>query len=453
METVKKTEIEVLENSAVKLTVTVKKEKTEESYKALLSQHAKEAHIKGFRKGKVPSSILEQKFGESIKHESFFNLIDQALKEAFENVDKKPLQTATPTLVDEDKLKFELGKDFKFSVKYDIYPESEIAEYEGTEIEVADCKILKADMDAELSKIQEQNAMMIDKSEGSVADKDNVTINYCEIDKDKNPISSTEGQDFSFTVGSGYAPYKIDKEIIGMKKDESKIIKKSFEKDDSDEKLAGRTVDVKVTVTSIKEKDLPALDDELAQDVSDDFKTFDDLKADVKKRLDEQLQTKLKDIKFNALVGKVIENSKIELPESMIKAELDNNLKNFAAQSGMQPEQLLEIIGSQGGGTEELFKEWRPSTIKNIKQSLIIDSVVKKEDFKISDKEIGAEYDKIALQSRKPVSEIKEYYKANNAEEYLKHNIQADKAIDLMISKAKIKKGKKVSFLDLIGKN
>jgi len=450
MNSVKKTDIEVLENSAVKLTVTVKKKKTEESYNALLTKYAKEAQVKGFRKGKVPPAVLEQKFGESIKHESFFNLIDEALKEAFESIDKKPLHTATPTLVDEDKLKFEIGKDFTFTVKYDIYPESEFASYEGVEVEVADCKILKADIDEELKKIQEQNAMMIDKSTGKVADKDSVTINYCELDKNEKAIKETEGEDFSFTVGSGYAPYKVDEDVIGMKKDESKIIEKTFDKDDSDEKLAGRTVKVKVTVTGIKEKDIPALDDELAQDVSDDFKTIDDLKADVKKKLTEQLDSKLKDVKFNGVIKNIIENSKIELPESMIQAELDNNLKNFAAQSGMQAEQLLEIIGQQGGGTEALFAEWRPSTITNIKQSLIIDDIIKKEKFEVTDTEIDAEYEKIAKQSGRPLTEIKEYYKANNAEEYLKHNVTADKAIELMISKAKIKKGKKVSFLDLM---
>lgn len=452
MDAVKKTEIEKLENSAVKLTITVKGKKTRESYDALVSKYAKEAQVKGFRKGKVPASVLEKKFGESMKAEAFYNLLEESVKEALEKVEEKPIYTSTPTLLEDDKLEPELDKDFTFAVQYDVYPAVELGAYEGVEVEVAEAKVLKADIDAELKKIQEQNAMMIDKSEGVVAKDDSVTVDYCELDEKEAEIDGTAGEDFTFTLGSGYSPYKLEEDVIGMKKDESKIVDKTFAEDDSDAKIAGRTVKVKVTVKTIKAKDLPALDDELAQDVSEEFQTVDDLKADAKKRLEEQLAAKKKELTVNGVFEKLDETSTIPLPESMVQAELQNNLQNFARQMGMQPEQLVEMLGKNSEGLEGLMNEWRPSTIKNLKQTLILNKVAEEQKIEASDDDVEQEFEKIAEANKRPVNEIKDYYNSNNAVDYLKNDIQNRKAMDFLVEKAAVKKGKKISFLDIMAK-
>lgn len=450
MKAVKKTTIKKLDNSAVKLAITVSGKKTRENYDSLLVKYAKEAQIKGFRKGKVPTHVLETKFGESIKSETYYNLIEEAVKEALEKVETKPLPMSTPTLMDEEKLSPVLDKDFTFSIKYDVYPEVEISNYEGISVEVPEVKLGKAELDEELKKVQEQNAMMIDKSEGTVAENDSLTVNYCELDDKGDKIAETAGEDFSFTVGSEYSPYKMDKDVIGMKKDETKVIEKSFAKDDSDEKLAGRDVKVEVTITSIKEKDIPKLDDELAQDVNEEFKTLDDLKKDLQTKLNEQLENKKKEITHEQIFDTIIEATPIDLPASMIQAELDNNLQNFARQMGMEPKQLLSMLGKGSEGPEALFEEWRPSTIKNLKKSIILDTIAKDQNFEISDEEVDAEYDKIAKANDKEVSEIKDYYIANNAVEYIKSDIKSKKAMDVLVDKASIKKGKKISFLELM---
>ncbi len=443
MAVVKKTKVEKLENSSVKLTITVDGTQTRTSYNETLKKYAKNVQIKGFRKGHVPTSVLETKFGESLKAESFYNTLEEAVKEALATVKEKPFHASTPTLLDEEKLTPELDKDFKFSVQYDVFPDVVLENYEGIEVEAPEAKIVKADIDAELVKIQEQNAMMIDKTEGTVAKDDSVTIDY-------SAEGAKAGEDFTFTVGSGYSPYHLDDDVIGLKKGETKEINKTFADDDSDKEIAGKSLKIIVTVKSIKVKDIPALDDELAQDVNEKFNTLADLTADVEKRLNEQLENRKKTKISDQIFANLIEAANIQLPESMIQAELEQQLQQFAMQMGMQPEQLANMFGNDENALKGLMDEWRPSAEKNLKQSLIINKIVEDKNFEVSEEEIEAQYEKLAEQNGRSVSEIKDYYKAQRAEIYLKSEIQSQKAVDLLIEKATVKKGKKISFSELM---
>ena len=267
------TEFTKLEKSAVKLTVTIAKKDVEESYKSTLSKYVKNAQIPGFRKGHVPASVLERKFGESIKADSFGELIDNALNEVFEKeTENRPLPYAQPMM--EQVPELDMTKDLTFSVTYDVFPNVEIKSFSGVSVKEPQVTITEDDIAEELKGMQERNAMVIDKKDNTV-EKDNiVTINYAELDDDGKVIDGTTREDFVFTVGTGENIYKIDDEIIGMKKDETKEITKKYKKDDADPELAGKTKKITVTVKAVKVRDLPALDDDFAQDVSEKYKTL-----------------------------------------------------------------------------------------------------------------------------------------------------------------------------------
>lgn len=453
MKAVKKSVIEKLENSAVKLTITVDGTQTRVVYNRLLAKYAKEAVMPGFRKGHVPSSLLEKKFGSSLVAEAFYNLLEESVKEALDEVKEKPLHTTTPKLLDEESLKPLLDEDFTFSIQYDTFPEIQLGNYEGVEVEIPDASITDEDLNDELKRIQEQNAMMIDKSEGKIEKGDSVTMNYCELDEAGKVVESTKGEGFTFTVGNFYSPYQVDEEVVGMTKEEIKVFTKDYSDDEKDEKLKGRKgVRIQVQIKSIKRKEIPALDDELAQDVSEKFKTLDDLKADAKKRLNEQLEARQKELTINAIIEKIVENSQMEIPESMIQAELDNQLHHMAHQMGMQPQQMKAIFEGNPESLKEMTDEWRPSAIKNLKQSMILNEIIDKEKIEVTDSDVEAEYQKMEEQTGRPASEIKEYYLANKAQIYLKSDIQSRKAMELLISKAVVKKGKKSSFMDVMKK-
>lgn len=444
--------IETLENSQVKLTITVGAEEAKKEYSKLLNKYSKSAHIKGFRKGKVPAAVLETKYGESIRGEAAMTIMEESLKEAYEDIEKKPLGYAAPTLQDEENTQLELGKEFTFTVVYDTFPEFEVPAYTGIEIEQPEVKVLKKDLDRELEKIQDQNSMVIEKdARGSVAKKNIVTIDFVEVDEKDEPVEGTAREDFVFTVGTGYNLYKIDDDILKMKKDGEKIIEKEYPEDFENKDLAGRKLRLKVKVKAIKQKDLPAIDDELAQDVSEKFETLDDLKNDIKGKLEKQRDETLRSKNIEAVMEKIIESAEIAIPDSMLDAELNSSWYNFLGQYRMEESQMLKMLEIQNKSKEEFLEEWKPDAVKRIKSTLLTNEIIKAEKVEISDEDIDNFYKEQAESTNQSEEEIKKLYEEKNYLDYLKDELKHRKVYDLILSKTKIKKGEKIDFIDLVG--
>lgn len=442
--------LENLENSAVKLTVTVSKDAVNKEYNDLLSKYAKSAQIKGFRKGKAPANVLEQKFGESIRGEATMTLMENSLKEAYEDVDKKPLPYATPVLHEEDSEELiELGKDFTFAVTYDTMPDVKVGDYKGLEIESPVCKPGKKDVDRELETLREQNATVVEKSEGKTEKDDIVNIDYCELDADGNEVEDGKREDFVFTIGTGYNIYKLDDELIGMTTGEEKTINKEWAEDETDASLAGKKKTIKVKLNSIKVKELPELDDDLAQDISDEYKDLKALKASIKKRLTESANNILKEKNKQAVIDKVIENSEIDVPASMIQAEMEQSWNQFISQSQMPEEQLLQIVEAQGKTKADMLEEWKPSAEKNVKTFLITEKLIKDEKIEVSDDEVDEEIKKQAETASMSVEDTRNYFEQNGMISYLKNDISTRKLFDLLLESAEIKEGPKKDYLDL----
>ncbi len=440
--------VEKLENSAVKLSLTVGKEHAAKEYKDLLAKYAKDVQIKGFRKGKVPVSVLERKFGEGIRQEAAANLMDKALKAAIEEVEEKPLGYDYPEVQGEPELNPE--EDFSFELIYDTFPEVKFGEYKGIEIEETQVKILKKHENAELEKIQEQNSVVMDKADETV-EKDNiVTIDYVEMDG-KEEVEDTKREDFVFTIGTGYNLYKIDKQLIGLKKGEEKVISKKYKEDFENADLAGRSVKIKVLVKAVKEKQLPELDDELAQDVNEKFETLDDLRKDIKKQLKEKAAAKINGAKMEQLIDKLVESSDIDLPASMIKAEQENNWRNFLQQSQVQEEQMLQFLSMQGQTKEQMLESWKENAVKSLKSQLIFNKIIEDEKIEVSDEEMDEEIKKQAEMYNMPVEDLKKTFGEAGLKEYLSSDIKQKKVADFLLANAKITKSEdKVDYDDLM---
>jgi trigger factor len=389
-------EVTAKDNSSVELTVTIKKDSIKEDYTKLLNDYSKKIQIKGFRKGKAPAHILEQKYGEGIKEEAAMNIVEESLKVVFDEIDEKPLPYSVPALQEGSEL-VNFDEDYRYTVVYDVFPTIKLGTYKDIKIESPDAKVLKKDEDREIEKLREQNAVVIEKTEGNIVKDDIVTINYVELDENGKEIEGTAREDFVFTVGTGYNIYKLDDDILGMKKDEEKILDKDFPEDFDNKDLAGKKVKIKVKVTTIKVNELPELDDELAQDISEKYKTLKDLRADIKNKMKVTLDKKLKELQFERVMDKIIDTSEIPVPESMLKAEMDNSWQNFMVQSRMDETQLLQILEMQGK-TKELIEK-------------------------------------------------------NNYTAHIENDVKNKKFIDFLISKNTITKGKKVDYLDLLENN
>ena len=446
------TEFTNLEKSAVKLTVTIAKKDVEESYKSTLSKYVKNAQIPGFRKGHVPASVLERKFGESIKADSFGELIDNALNEVFEKeTENRPLPYAQPMM--EQVPELDLTKDLTFSVTYDVFPKVEIKDFNGVAVKEPQVTITDDDIAEELKGMQERNAMVIDKKDNTV-EKDNiVTINYAELDDDGKVIDGTTREDFVFTVGTGENIYKIDDEIIGMKKDETKEITKKYKKDDADPELAGKTKKITVTVKAVKVRDLPALDDDFAQDVSEKYKTLADMKADIAKNMELAKDRKIKEIKNNSLLEQLVEKNQFDIPASMLQAELDGRWRMMAQQFQTTPEQLEKMILASGQSKETMLTQWTGDSEKMLKSRIIVDSLIRAKNISVTPEEIEAQYAKIAEESGMSVEDVKKHYADPRSKEYLIDDAKENKLFDEIYKEVKVSKGDKVSFKDLFAVN
>jgi trigger factor len=446
------TQVEQLDNSSVRLTVTVDKDTVKKEYDDLVSEYAKQAQVKGFRKGKVPKNVLEMKFGDSLKAEATQRILENSLKEALDQVDQKPLPYAQPSL--DGDLNFEVDQDFTYSVKYDVYPTIEVGEYKGLEIEEPQVDVTDEDMDRELNAIQEQNAMVMDKEDESpIEQNDVVTVDYWEVDDDGNAIEGMERQDFVFTVGSGYNYYKIDDDIVGMKKGDETVLEKEYGDDVDVEELQGQKKRVGVRIKAVKQRDLPEIDDELAQDVSEEYETLDDLKSDIRKRMEETAENHKRQQKVEQLLDKVLENSTVDAPESMLQAELDQAWQNFLQRIGGSDEQIQQLLQAQGRSKDDLLQEWRPDAEKSLKQRLVVSKLMEDEEIQASDEEVDEHIRKQAESSNMSFEDAKQQYEDNNLLEYVRNQLREQKLYDKLLEESTVKQGETVKFVDVVGRN
>jgi trigger factor len=449
-------EITRLEHSSVKLTVTVDKDDVGAQYDELLSGYSKNLQIPGFRKGKAPKEVLERKFGATLKEEALGRIIEKSITKIFEDESfsrtDKPLPYSTPQVGDEPS--FSLGSDLSFSVTYDVMPSVKVETWKGLTVEAPDAEVSDEDINRELEAIRDRNAIVQDKDDGEAALKDDVvTVDYQELSEAGKPLDATKREDFVFTLGSGYNLYKFDDEVAGMKKGETKDIEKTYPGDFADKDLAGRTIKLRITLTALKKKILPELDDDFAQDVDEKFKTLEDLKVNIKERFSRNLDKRLRDIKLNNLLEKIMQGVPVEIPESMIRIELESRWRNLARRFNTSPEDLLKIMGASGKTAEEISAEWRPDVLKALHSRLIVESLMEELGLEAADNEMEKEYEKMAEESGQPIEDIKKYYEQDNMRMYLKEEIKERKLFDLLLAENTIKKGKKEKYLDLVGTN
>lgn len=432
-----------LENSAVELTLTIPKDTVAGEYKKIVNKYVKTLQVKGFRKGKAPISVIEKKYGSALQEEAMYTMIESTVEKTLKDIEDeyKPLQYSTPTLVDEENLKFDAEADFSFSLTYDIYPKFEIPEYTGHEITFPAVIIDDEPIQEELTKLLDQNAVVIEK-EGP-AEKDSiVTVDYFEMDENDAMLEGTKREDYVFTVGTEYNIYKFDDDIIGMKAGDTKIIEKVFGADSEMKEYAGKTVRISVTVKVVKQRDIPELDDEFAQDVSEEYKTLDDLKQATRKKLEEGLEAQIRETKISNLYDKLLENLTIATPDSMINAELENSWRKFASQSGMSEEQLQQILEMQGQTKENLLGDWKPQAEKSLKIQLMVDKITSLEKVEVSDEEVT---ENAKLFEGIEDARQKEYYQL-----LWKEDKKMQKTVDILLEKNTFKEGEAVAYTEFM---
>ena len=446
-------EITRLEKSSVKLNITVAKDDVRSEYDALLSEYTKSIQLPGFRKGKVPRDVLVRKFADALKGEALGKIIEKSLGELFDDEnfprEERPLPYSTPRVDEEPKLDTE--SDLRFSVIYDVLPAVKVEKWEGIEIEVPDVSVSDEDLARELETMRDRNSIVLDKDEEeAAASGDVVTVDYWELDDSGTALAGSERKDFSFTLGSGLNAYKFDDEITGMKKGETKEFTKTYPEDFEEKTLAGKTKKIRLALTALKEKQLPDLDDDLAQDVDEKYETLDDLKNGIRERLENELENRLRNMKLNNILEKIMENTPVEIPESMLRMELDSRWRNLARRFNTDSNGLYKIMGNSPEQAESIIESWKPDAVKALHSRLIVETLIEELKLEASDDEVEDEIDRIVdLENDDKEEEIRKYYEEEMAREYLKEDIKEKKFFDLLLEKSVIKAGEKVGYLEL----
>lgn len=432
-------QIKETENSSVELSITLTAQSVEDAYKALITKYAKDIVIKGFRKGKAPLSLIEKKYGEMIREESTFKFIEESLKEALDDIEDKykPLAYSTPTLVDEEALvPFKANSDLTFTVSYDVLPQFETPEYKGLSLEAPTASVLKADVEKEIEKLREQNALIVSKDDAAV-EGDIVTIDFAELDSE----GKNDRQDFTCTIGTTKTFFDLDSDLIGMKADESKTVEKTLAEDFVDPSYAGKTVKIIIDVKAVKYNDIPEVDDDFAADISEDYKTVDDLMKGTKAKLQEKADAKLKDLKYQAVVDHLVENCPIEVPASMIDAQANQQLNSIARNNGMDLETLSKIFGAQGQSLDSLKETWKPMIKKDINANLIMEKIKDAENFEITDEEVTKAMGDTSSYKPEQIDYLKEM---------ITEELKFGKVHDFLVDSNKFTKGTKLSFDELM---
>ena len=443
-------ELKRLDKSNVSLSVTVPKEEVRSQYNEMIDEYTKEMQLPGFRKGKVPREVLERKYGDALKDDALGRVMESVLQEIFKEDslprNEKPLPYSSPEL--KDKPDFDFDKDLQFTVIYDVLPEVKIGQWKGLKVDYPYAEVEKKDIDKELEEIRERNAIVMDRDDSAAARKgDVVTIDYQFFDENGEKSPDLHRKDFIFTIGSETNIYKFDDDIIGMKKGETKEFTKNFEKDFFDSAVAGSSRKIQVTLTALKEKKLPDLDDDLAQDVDEKFKTLDDLKNSIKDKLTKSLEYRLREKKLSELLKKIMENTPVVLPESMIRAEVEGRWRRLARYYNMSPETIAQMMSG-----DEKSKEWREAAEKALHSRLILETLMEDEKIEVSDEDVEQEFKSIAEASNAQIDEVKKHYN-EEALFYLKEDIREKKITDMMFAENNLKQGKKENYLDFMSDN
>jgi trigger factor len=447
-------EITHLEHSRIKLVVSIGKDDVKLEYDTMLNNFSKDIQIPGFRKGKVPKNVIERKFGDTLISDITGHIIEQAIETVFQDKtflkEDMPLAYSPPTLDGKPSaLKFD--EDYTFTVIYDAFPKITIGQYKGFEIEVPDVCITDEDVSRELEDVRERNAVVRDKADGAPAARGDVaTVNYCELTAEGEIEQGSKREDFVFTIGSGHNMFKFDDELIGLRKGETKDIEKTYAEDFENRELAGKTKKIRVTLTGLKEKDLPVLDDELAQDVDEKFKTLDELKSNIRGRLEHDLEHRLKDVKVDILLKKIMENTPVDIPESMIRMQLDAQWRQFALQVNMPVDSIKETIAKSEKGLEGFEELWRPEATRTIHSRLIIETLMKDLNIEVTEDDFEKELEHQSKHRGESLDEIKKIYEQENMKSYLEADIKESKLFTLLMAENTVKASSKKDFLEIL---
>ena len=412
------TTVEKISSNKVKLSFDIDAAKFDEAMGKAYIKVRGQVAIPGFRKGHAPRKMIENMYGEGVFYDEAFELIfDEVYGPA---IDENKLEVVDRPQVDIQQIG--TGKNLQFTCEVFVKPDVTLGEYKGVEVKREHTLVTEDEVNAEIEKERNKQAAEVAVDDRPVAEGDTVNLDYSgSVDGVKFAGGTAENQ--TLKIGSHTFIPGFEEQMVGMNIGEEKDLNVTF------------PTEYHAKVNGITETQLPALDDDFAKDISE-FDTLDAYKADVRAKLEAQAAERDNNVFTNAVIGKVMENATVEIPEAMIERQIDSMIRNFEARLAQQGLKLADFMKYTGQDEKSFRNQYRDQAEKSVRANLVLEAIENVENFEVSDEEIDAEIEKFAKQIGQSVEELKKNLTEGDRE-YFKADVIRDKAVKFLCDNAK----------------
>ena len=422
-------QVENLEKNMAKLTIEVTAEDLEKALNAAYQRQKKNISIPGFRKGKAPRQLIEKMYGKEI----FYNdAMDALLPEAYaQAVDECGEEIVSRPQV--EVVQMESGKPFIFTASVAVKPEVTLGEYKGVQVEKAPVEVTDEEINAKIDREREANSRTITVDDRAVEKGDIVSLDF-EGFVDGVAFEGGKGENYDLTIGSGTFIPGFEDQLVGAEIGKELDVNVTFPEEYGQADLAGKAAVFKCKVNGIKVKELPEVDDEFAQEVSE-FDTLDEYKADIRAKLLKDKEEEAKRVKEDAVIEKIIEGAQMEIPDPMVEYQAEQLVEDFANRLQAQGMSLQVYFQYTGMTQEQYLEQMKPRALKNIQSRLVLEAVAAAENIEITDEDMEAEMNRMAEAYKMEVEKVKELLDDYQKEE-IKKDLAIQKAVDLVTEAA-----------------
>ncbi len=422
-------QVENLEKSMAKLTIEVPAEELETAIDTAYKKSKNKIAMPGFRKGKAPRKMIEKMYGASIFYEDAANII---IPDAYEDAAKESgLEIVSQPEIDVEQI--EKGQPFIFTATVAVKPEVTLGDYKGIEVEKKEAEVSDEEVDAEINRVRESNSRMLTIDDRAAQDGDTVVIDFDGY-VDGEQFDGGKSENYSIVIGSHTFIDNFEEQLVGRNIGDEFDVNVTFPEQYHAEELRGKAALFKVKLNGIKVKELPEVDDEFAQDVSD-FDTLDEYKADLKNKLIENKKAAIKRELEDKVIGQIIDNAQMEIPEPMVEAQTRQMTQEFGQNlraQGLSLEQYMQLTGYT---PQQLIDELKPQALKRIQSRLVLEAVVAAEGIEASDEEYDKEIETIATMYNTEADKLKEQF-SDEEKEQVRMDVAVQKAVEFVVDAA-----------------